>query len=99
MTKRLPVTKYKRLGPIFGTPLLNLEEDDLPKACDIIRYWMSCYEIERGDSWLLQEKQKISVRNEVSPISSHKQVKNCLVKYYEQCNLMVLSEIATLSFD
>ena len=67
MTKRLPVTKYKRLGPIFGKPLLNLEEDDLPKACDIIRYWMSCYEIERSDSWLLQEKQKISVRNEVSP--------------------------------
>ena len=65
MAKRLPVTKYKRLGPIFGTPLLNLE-DDLPKECEIIRYWMSCFEIERGDSWLLQEKQKISVRNKVS---------------------------------
>ena len=65
MAKRVPVTKYERLGKIFGSPLLDLEEDDLPKACDIIRYWMSCYEIERGDSWLLQEKQKISVRNEV----------------------------------
>lgn len=35
MAKRLPVTKYKRLGPIFGTPLLNLEEDELPKASAI----------------------------------------------------------------
>ena len=66
MSKRLPVTKYTRLGPIFGTPLIDLKEDDLPKACDIIRYWMGVYEIERGESWLLQEKQKILVRNKVS---------------------------------
>ena len=69
MTKRSPVTKHKRLGPIFGEPLLNLE-DDLPKASEIIRYWMGAYENERGDSWLLQEKQKISVRNEVSKAES-----------------------------
>ena len=61
-----PVTKYERLGPIFGQPLFNLEEDHLPKESEIVQFWMYVYEIKRGNSWILKDDQQIAVRNEVS---------------------------------
>ena len=51
---RSPVTKYQRLGPIFGQPLFNLEEDHLPKKSEIVQFWMYVYENKRGDSWILK---------------------------------------------
>ena len=51
---RSPVTKYERLGPIFGQPLFNLEEDHLPKKSEIVQFWMYVYENKRGDSWILK---------------------------------------------
>ena len=65
---RSPVTKYTRLGPIFGRPLFNLESEHLPTKSDIVRFWMYCYEEKRGDSWILNAEQQIVVRNEVSLI-------------------------------
>ena len=61
-----PVTKYTRLGPIFGQPLFNLDSDHLPKESEIVRFWMYCYESKRGNSWILEKDQQKVVRNEVS---------------------------------
>ena len=63
---RSPVTKYERLGLIFGQPLFNLEEDQLPKKCEIVQFWMYVYETKRDNSWILKDNQKTVVRNEVS---------------------------------
>ena len=63
-----PVSKEKRLGPIFGQPLSSLEADHLPKQNEIVKFWMYCYELKRGDSWILKDEQQIDVRNEVSLI-------------------------------
>ena len=65
-----PVTKYQRLGPIFGQPLFNLEEDHLPKESEIVQFWMYVYEIERGDSWILKKDQQNVVRNKVSGVTT-----------------------------
>ena len=51
---RSPVTKYERLGLIFGQPLFNLEEDHLPEKSEIVQFWMYVYENKRGDSWILK---------------------------------------------
>ena len=61
-----PVTKYERLGPIFGQPIFNLEEDHLPKKSEIVQFWMYVYETKRDNSWILKDDQKTVVRNEVS---------------------------------
>ena len=62
---KLPVSKEKRLGPIFGLPLSSLEDDHLPKKNEIVKFWMYCYELKRGDSWILKEEERRVVRNEV----------------------------------
>ena len=58
------MSKYKRLGNLFGEPLTKLDPEFLPKKADVVRFWMSLVDCSKTSRKLSPEKKK-EVQNEV----------------------------------
>ena len=58
------MSKYKRLGNLFGEPLTKLDPEFLPKKADVVRFWMSLVDDSKTSRKLSPDKKK-EVQNEV----------------------------------
>ena len=97
-SKKTIVTKQKIFGVFFGDPLPSLDQSKKPTSCEVIRFWISTFDKERGQKYIFPAKEKNKVLDivvnslrslpvwESSPVMDYLSVRKKVSELLEEAN-------------